>query len=153
MADETSETQESPGGPEVIPTTAGNVYVFNVTQAQIQMLLNNTFVANLPVAGVQSKSYQPTATSVQRIVAGSTQTGQFADSNTMTLGSTNNYNYKVSLPTTSAGPGTPVYPYSSDVLLFVFNTNVVICTPDGNNYQSLSGTPTSTPPGENGSSS
>jgi hypothetical protein len=150
MADETS---EGIGTPEVIPTTAGNVYVFNVTQAAIQMILNNTFVANLPAAGVQSKSYAPTATSVARIVAGTTQTGQFADTNKLTLGSTNNYNYTVNLPTQSAGPGTPVYPYSSDVLLFVFNTSVVICTPDGNNYQSLNGTPTSTPLGENSSSS
>ncbi len=128
------------GGPEVIPTGAGKVYVFNVTSAQIQLILNGTFIANLPVAGAAAASYAPTATPVQRIQAGTTQTGQFADSNKMQVGSTNNYIYQVTLPTNSSGTGTPVYPYASDVLMFVANSSVAICTPDGNNYQSLNGT-------------
>lgn len=123
-----------------IPTGAGKVYVFNVTSGAIQLILNGTFVANLTAAAAASGSYAPTATPVQRIQAASTQTGQFADTNKMQIGSINNYNYTVNLPTTAAAQNAPVYPYASDVLMFVANSSVTICTPDGNNYQSLNGT-------------
>ncbi len=136
-----SEPDESDLGVEA---TLGNVYIFNVTtQNMSSLLLNNTAITSLP--GVQaSASYKPYPKKYPRINASTTQTAQFADSSSLYARfSGAGYTYTVSLPTNASTPGAPVYPYSSDVLLFVFNSNVVVCTPDGNNYQSLSGSPSS----------
>ena len=119
--------------------TLGSVYIFNVTtQNMASLLLNNNAISSLP--GVQASSgYKPIVKKYPRTNATTTQTAQFADKNSLAARFGGPlFTYTVLLPTTSS-PGAPVYPYASDVLLFVCASNVFICTPDGNNYQSLNG--------------
>jgi hypothetical protein len=63
---------------------AGNVYVFNTTNAQLQLILNNTIVSTTLAGVTQSGGYAPTAVTIARNPStGNPGTNQFGATNNL----------------------------------------------------------------------
>jgi hypothetical protein len=115
----------------------GNVYIFNVTTRATSAapILNGTGISSLPAVS-QTNNYQVmTVKKVPRLDAATTQLGKFADNNTFTVRLTGgvSFDYAVNIQSST-------YPYSDDVLLYVFETCLFMSDTFGQNFLIIQGT-------------
>jgi hypothetical protein len=115
---------------------AGNVYVFNTTNAQLQLILNNTVVSTTLAAVTQSGGYAPSTVTIARNPSdGNPGTNQFGGSNVLIVsygsGGGTSQQFQVDI---KPGPN----PIANDLQLYIF-FNIAVLEAQGGQGTSISG--------------
>jgi hypothetical protein len=115
---------------------AGNVYVFNTTNAQLQLILNNTVVSTTLAAVTQSGGYAPSTVTIARNPStGNPGTNQFGGSNVLIVsywsGGGTSQIFQVSIDSTQN-------PFAAYLQLYI-EFNIAVLVSQGGQGKSISG--------------